>query len=316
MRVYYPARPTGSDAERLTGQIPADEELAPYPVVIFVPGVNVPPDGLGWLAARLAAEGLAVVTYALIGHIGPGAVGVSPDIDPAAIAPDTYGSRLTSPSIGAVLAGLAELAGAGLLAGRLDLDKVALGGHSAGGTVALHNASPKLVPGLKAVFTYAAHTMVSGGFGYEPGSVLGVKNPGALLLMAGERDGVIAESRDRYGADSPSAAGTGRHDPVERTFTDGLIAGEGAAWFVELAGATHFGIVEPLDATTARSFLDPEPSVPPEQTRGAIGTLVSAVVCQSLLGRHTDEELVAVLASDAVSRWAALTPPAPPPNFP
>ena len=41
LKVYYPAAPTNSDAERMSGVISADKMSAPMPVVIFFNGINV-----------------------------------------------------------------------------------------------------------------------------------------------------------------------------------------------------------------------------------------------------------------------------------
>ena len=60
-RVFYPAARTGSDTERLTGELPPDPTLLPFPVVVILPGANVPPDSYSWLATRLATEGMAAV---------------------------------------------------------------------------------------------------------------------------------------------------------------------------------------------------------------------------------------------------------------
>lgn len=109
----------------------------------------------------------------------------------------------------------------GLLSGLLDLERVVLAGHSGGGTVALENANPAWFP-VVATFTYAAHTMASVMLGHGPSTVLAM--PGAIptLMVAGELDGVMAASSDRYRAvaDAP-------HDPVARTFDEAFAGGRG-----------------------------------------------------------------------------------------
>ncbi|MCP5095711.1 MAG: alpha/beta hydrolase, partial [Chloroflexi bacterium] len=62
MKVYYPAAPTNSDTERMTGVVAADTVQAPFPVVIILPGINVGMEAYQWLAMRLAKTGLVVVT--------------------------------------------------------------------------------------------------------------------------------------------------------------------------------------------------------------------------------------------------------------
>ena len=92
------------------------------------------------------------------------------------------------------------------MAGQVDLSRVVVGGHSAGGTVALHNSNPDWVPGLHAVFAYAAHTMTATALGHDEATVAPVPAKVPVMLMSGADDGVIAASRDRYRTDD------GAHD--------------------------------------------------------------------------------------------------------
>lgn len=78
LRVFYPSAPTGDEQERMTGIVAADAALAPYPVVILMPGINVGPDSYRWLATHLAGLGYAVVTYSWVTDIMPGQRGISP----------------------------------------------------------------------------------------------------------------------------------------------------------------------------------------------------------------------------------------------
>ncbi|MFD0593237.1 alpha/beta fold hydrolase [Catellatospora coxensis] len=168
LRVYYPARPDGSDRERLSGVMAADADGAPYPVAVIVSGVNVGQEAYRWLAERLAAQGVVAVTYDWVGTLFGGLHGITPGVDLDAARPDGYGKRPTTPSLRPVLDALAAMTGP--VAGLLDLNKVALIGHSAGGTVALQSAS--FVPEVKAVATYGAHTMVATMLGWPAGTVL------------------------------------------------------------------------------------------------------------------------------------------------
>lgn len=253
-RLFHPARYTGGDAERLTGILPPDRTAAPWPVVLLLPGMNVGPEGFRWLAESLAASGVAVLTYALVGETMPGVVGITAGLDLEACRPGEYGTRPTATAIGPLLAalrGLADPDGPGPLAGLLDLDRVVLGGHSAGGTVALQNAAPQWFPGVVGVFALASHTMASTFLGHAPSTILPVPAPLPTLLLAAELDGVVAASSDRY------AAGGSGHDPIRRTFDEAVVGGRGDCWFAVLRGATHVSFVSPRDDTTARGFLDP-----------------------------------------------------------
>lgn len=274
LRVFYPARHTGSDAERLTGEVPADPSRAPYPVVLLLPGINVGQDAYRWLAVSLAEQGLVAVTADLVGELFAGSHGLTPAVDLEAAAPAGYGSRPTSPLIGALLTALEELASRAPLAGLLDLDRVALGGHSAGGTVALQSAG--FTPGVRAVFTYGAHTLVASMLGWPPGTVLPVSGTAPVLLLSGETDGVIAASTDRY-------EGEGAADPVERTFTEALRDADGAHIWARLTGADHFTPCEPHDPTTARGFLE-RPGGDQRVARALLGRLVTLFCTARLRG--------------------------------
>ncbi|MFJ6466697.1 hypothetical protein ACIQM0_37800 [Streptomyces sp. NPDC091387] len=279
LRVFYPARPTGSHAERLTGELPADPSGAPYPVVLLLPGINVGQDAYRWLAVELARAGLVAVTADLVGELFAGSHGLTPSVDLEAASPAGWGARPTSPLIGALLGALPELARRAPLDGLLDLDRVALGGHSAGGTVALQSAA--LTPGVRAVFAYGAHTLVAAMLGWPEGTVLPVGPGPPVLLLSGEHDGVIAASADRYAPDGAT------HDPVLRTFREAVPDAGGASAWARLAGAGHFTACHPHDPTTARGFLEETGADRTEPRR--------------LLGRLITEFCVARLRDDAAA---------------
>ncbi|WP_245649668.1 alpha/beta hydrolase [Nocardia shimofusensis] len=251
LKVYYPAEVRGDDAERLTGVFSADSAGAPYPVVLFVSGVNVGQDAYRRYATAIAENGFVVVTFDRVAELFGGQVGLTPGVELAAARPGAYGNGPTCPAIGAVLSALADLNTEGPLASALDLGRVGLGGHSAGGTVALQSA--RFFPGIEAVFAWGAHTMVATMLGWDPGTVLPAQVDCPVLLGVGTNDGVIMGSADRYGED-----GTDRPDPVTRTFKealpgDGHLGGGHLLAIIE--GANHFGIAD-ADPTAARAFLD------------------------------------------------------------
>ncbi|MFD3934656.1 dienelactone hydrolase family protein [Streptomyces sp. NPDC058611] len=312
LRLFYPARATGSDAERLTGVIPADAGRAPFPVVLLLPGINVPADSYRWLAVLLAGRGLVAVTAELVGELFGGSRGVTPGIDLEACAPGSYGTRATTPLIGAVLGALAEPAPASPLDGLLDLERVVLGGHSAGGTVALQSAAH--VPGLRGVFTYGAHTLVAGALGHPPGTVLPVGARVPVLLMSGEHDGVIAASTDRYGA-APAADADPDPDPVARTFDEALADAGGAHAWVRVAGAGHFALCEPVDATSARGFLEAAPEAGGDdagsRARPLIGRLVAAFCTAALPQPGPADPMGPPAPGDLTEYGALLAPPHP-----
>lgn len=277
LKVYYPAAPADNDAERMSGVIPADKTSGPMPVVIFFNGINVGIESYHWLAVKLAEINLVTVMYTHVAETLPGVIGLTPAIDLSRVKPDTYGSGPTCPAIQSILNSLAQLNAdeKSPLCGAMDLNHIVLGGHSAGGTVALQNA--QFFEQVKAAFSYAGHTMASTMLGFAPGTVLKVGSK-SVMLMRGDKDGVIAASRVRYGAEGQSA------DPVEKTFDEACqpSAGE-AAYDVLLQGANHFAIAHPLDETTGRFFLDMEMTSPAEEMRERIAGLVLAFVKKSEL---------------------------------
>jgi hypothetical protein len=114
--------------------------------------------------------------------------------------------------------------------------------------------------------------------GWPAGTVLPANADCPVLLVAGEHDGVINGSSDRYGEDAAT-----RKDPITRTFEEGLPDAEGANLLVTLAGANHFGIVHPIDHTAARAFLDQPASTDPQVSRDVLSSLLGAFVRTHLL---------------------------------
>ncbi|WP_419841149.1 hypothetical protein [Candidatus Poriferisodalis sp.] len=340
--LYYPGDERRLAEARLTGQVPALETHAPWPLVVVMPGVNVAPDGYRWLARRLVADGLCVVTFAAIGSLGPAGRGITPGIDLSALSAEEIGTRPSSTVLGPLLdclrgspaSGITEHAGASAAAvdavragavapvadgtvvagsvldgtpaaGLVDLDRVVLGGHSAGGTMALHNSSPAWVRGLRAVFAYGAHTMMASDLGHGESVIAAAPAEVPVLLLCGAEDGVITASSDRYRSDS-SDGPHHRHDPVGRTFAEALGRSCGDSWLVELSGAGHFAVCRPVDTTSGRAFLefgatqgDP---VPDKDVQELLGDLIAAFVGVALRRRDV-AHFESVVAHRLVSRW-------------
>ncbi|MFG1946286.1 alpha/beta hydrolase family protein [Nonomuraea sp. NPDC048826] len=278
LKVHYPAVAEG---DRLTGTFAPDG--GPYPVVLFLSGINVGQDAYRWLAVEIARAGFVCVTFDRVGELFGGEYGLTPGVDLTAASPERYGTRPTCPAIGDVLASLARI---DLLKGVLDLDRVAIGGHSAGGTVAMQSA--RFFPGVKAVFSYGAHTMVATMLGWPAGTVLPAQADCPVLLSVGTRDGVIMGSADRYGEDRHAA------DPVTRTFEEAL--GDGEHLLAVFEGANHFLIADPVDPTAARAFLDLPPTAEP---RPELAQLITAFLRTHL---RDDPEARTVLADLPVRR--------------
>jgi len=269
IKVYYPATSDGTDDEKQSGEMAADLSRGPLPVVLFASGVNVSQDAYRWLAIELVEAGFAVVTYDYVGELAPGYVGISPGVDFAALTPDAYGNKPVCDAFQPILDTVARLNTQAAFADLFDLSRVAFGGHSAGGTVALQSARRSLFPGLRAVFAYAGHTVASSMLrAYPPGTVLECAPDVAALLMSGSEDGVFRASAGKYGDHGA--------DPVAATFDLGIPASNTDAWLVQFKGANHFAIGTNEDSTAARGFLDGVSGMPPAQTRETLVDVVTA----------------------------------------
>lgn len=272
-KVYYPALYGATHAEKNTGALPVAPADRPYPVAILMPGINVSPEAYAWLATALAEAGFVAVIYGWIVEEMPGVVSLSPGLDIAALAPAEYGTRPSATALAALLADLAAQNQAGPLAGRLDTARILLGGHSAGGSVALLNARPDWFPGLRAVFAYGAHSKASTLLGYAADTYLKLPDALPTLVMGGSEDGVIAASAFRYGGDGGTPDPVG---PVVRTFEQALGSTRGDGHLAILEGANHFSPCWPADPATGRPFLDWPETRPGADLRADLAALVTA----------------------------------------
>lgn len=274
-RVYYPGRLTGTAAEHELGVVEADGDAGPFPVVIFLPAFNVGPESYRWLAQALADRGYVVVTYAYVGEApwpsraagveGP-PIGLTPGVDLARCRPQTFGHGPTCVALGPLVEELGRLQVEGILAGLLDLEHLVIGGHSAGGSLALQNAALRYFSSLTAAFSYAGHAGALPALGWPEDALLPLPGEVPLLLLGGERDGVIA------------ARSHGPADPftlLRRSFAEALPGGRGDAHMFLLAGANHFAFCHPDDPTTGRSFLDYRATAPGEVLRGFFVEVIS-----------------------------------------
>ena len=303
LKIYYPSQPTNSDEERNSGVVPAATRGAPFPVAVLLPGINVGPESYAWLARRLAESGIITVTYTLVAEEMPGYISLTPGLKISALMPAHYGKEPSATAITPILDDLVQLNKDGILAGLLDLQGIALGGHSAGGTVALLNARKDWVPGLKAAFCYGAHASAATALGYEPDSLFDVPSEVPLLIMGGTRDGCIANSAARYGQEKQGSA----TEKVELTFDRGVSSDRQDSYLAIIEGANHFSMAWPQDDTTGRPFIDLPTTRPDEQLRGMLADIICEFLAATVAGdEQARQRLESTLlgSHDLVSRGA------------
>ena len=273
LKIFYPAAAKDTEEERNTGVIPADPSAAPFPVVIMMPGINVGPESYFWLAGLLAELGVVTVTYTLVAEEMPGYISLTPGLALGALMPGEYGKQPSATVVGPILQDLDKLNNSGVLAGCLDLERVVLGGHSAGGTVALLNARADWFPGVCAAFSYGAHAGAATALGYEQDSLFPVPSELPLLVLGGTRDGCIANSGARYGEAEGSAT-----RKVEQTFDQAISSERGDCYLGLVEGANHFSLAYPRDESTGRPFIDLATTRPDPDLRQLLGVLIGQFV--------------------------------------
>ncbi|MEH6549215.1 MAG: hypothetical protein V7711_08985 [Pseudomonadales bacterium] len=293
LKLYYPALLGNTDEERNSGAVPADASQAPFPVVILCPGINVSPEAYSWLAQALAASGIATLTYSFIAEAMPGQVALTPGLDLDALTPEGYGLKPSATAIEALVGKLAQLnrANGGLLRGMLDLNAIILGGHSAGGSVALFNAKAEWFAGISASFSYATHAGASTLLGWPPATILPLPSEVPTLLLGGNEDGVIAASSGRYAVDNGNSTSA-----IETTFDESISSSRNDSYLFLLEGANHFSLAYPEDTTTGRAFLESPSSKPGQESRDILANIIT----QFILGHVKNN-------ADALSQLQQLT---------
>ena len=272
LKILYPAQ-IPDQLEKSTGIEPANPENAPFPVVILFNGFNCDAQQYQWLAVKLAERGLVVVLFNWITESLPGVISLTPGIDLEKMKPTIYRTAPTASALPALLAKLEQLQNQGILAGILDLQRIILGGHSAGGIVSIENADPRFFPEVVASFAYGATSRGLLRIGYEPGTILALPDSLPLLLMGGTRDGFMLNSSELYGV-SPGDATT----PVIRTFQEAIAGGRDDTYLVILEGANHFSIVDQPDSTTVGPSLDLEATQSQENLRLLMSEIIGLFI--------------------------------------
>ncbi|MBE9049011.1 dienelactone hydrolase [Nostocales cyanobacterium LEGE 11386] len=262
LKILYPALILESDVAKNMGIMPVNPEKAPFPVVIFFNGFNCDAQQYQWLGIKLAERGLVVVLFNWIAETLPGMTSFTPGFNLEHRKPTLYRTAPTASALPAVLATLEKLQTRSILAGKLDLQRIILGGHSEGGRVAMENADPQFFPQVAASFAYGTHTAGMMMLGHEANQILPLPDSLPLLIIGGTCDGIIANSNAHYGLIAGDAT-----TPVIRTFHEAIAGGRNDSYLVILAGANHFSIVDSCDETAAIPFVDFPATQPQENIR-------------------------------------------------
>jgi len=294
LKLYYPANYGGSFEERNTGFIPADSSRAPFPIVVLMPGVNVPLESYSWLAHKLVEAGFAVASYSWIANEMGDLVSISPGVHIKRLTHKRYGKKPSCPALPAIFSELKKLNKKGLLADQLDLSSIIIGGHSAGGTMALLNANHDWFSGIRGAFAYAAHTGGNVSLGWEEDSIMPLSKDVPLLIMGGTRDGVIANSAFRYG-EAEQGSPTER---IERTFSEGVQGKRGDRHLVLIEGANHFAMAWPKDHSTGRPFLDQKTQGSNKKIRKYLARLIVTFCDQACSGDPMSKADLRALCDD------------------
>lgn len=289
LKIFYPALPPQNDTERNSGILSPEKTKTPFPVVLMLNGVNCPPESYQWLGEYLCEKGYVFVTFQWITNDLPGGMqGLTPGIDVRFMNYENYGKGATGSAIQPVLDGLKQANTEGLLKDCLDLDHVILGGHSAGGSIALMNAGH--FPQVKAAFAYGSHTQGSTIMGFPPDYVCPITSEKPLLILGGNNDGVITWSARRYGkTDADSTVS------LKQTFEKAFGGKRDDRYLVIFDGANHFTFAYPKDLTTGRPFLDFE-SKNDERHRRIMAEMLADFIGGKDLQKYADDECIAFFA--------------------
>ena len=279
LKIFYPARLPETDVERNSGILSPDKSNTPFPVVIMLNGVNCPPESYQWLAEFLCEKGFVFVSFQWITDELPGDMqGLTPGIDVKFMNYENYGKGTTGSAIQPILDELEKVNSEGFLADCLDLENVALGGHSAGGSIALMNA--EFFPQVKAAFAYGSHTQGSTIMGFPANYVCPITSEKPILMLGGNNDGVITWSARRYGkSDADSTIS------LRQTFDKAIGGNRNDRYLVIFNGANHFTFAHPKDATTGRPFLDN----PAPKNESEIRNLMAEMILEFLQTRNLRE---------------------------
>lgn len=281
LRLFYPAQADMGERERETGLLPADKTDAPFPVVLFFSGVNCPAHSYHWLAADLVAHGLAVLVFDWVAENLPGRISLTPGIRREVLAPERYGTEPSSAALPAILDTLERMNAHGVLAGALDLNRLVLGGHSAGGMVALMNADPRWYPQVRAAFSYCSSPLPTLALGGWPRGVMALLPSATPVLMLGASEDGIGDLHNL----AAGLAGQSGADTLIAAFEQSLTSARGDAYLIILRGANHHTLCHPRDDTLGRTFADLPALTTEFGLRRLMASLIGAFIAKHVLDR-------------------------------
>ena len=267
LKIYYP-------------EGKSDSIEFPLPVVVFFSAVNCESSIYHWLAIALVESGAIVVTFNWVAENPPGIINLTPGVDVNSWR-KSYGKLPTASALPSILNELELLRSTEKLQGKIDLNRVILGGHSIGGRIALENADPYWFPSVKAAFAYGSHCLAPVAFDYFPGTVRELPSKLPILLMGGTQDGVIAKSSNSYGL-----LGKDPIAPLVNTFTEGFSSNNNDKYLVLFEGANHYSIADSIDFTQENIYTDFPTPRPQIEYRKLIASIIKnfiqGLVCENL----------------------------------
>lgn len=267
LKIFYPALDATTEVHQQTGILPFDTQWSPAPIVIFLPGVNCSAHTYEWLAANLAGNGIVTVISSWIAQNLPGRMSISPGIDIEAVQVATYGKRPTSSSLSTILEVVESLRDDEVMAGNLNHEAIILGGHSAGGTMALQNARHDWFPKVKAAFAYGSNSLATGVLGkWERGKIPPLPTDVPILMMGASLDGISEHHNKAFGHQEESNI-----EFLQRIFKEANYQDSTLCIF---DGANHHSICYPLDTSIGRTFLDTATDADEQIIRAEIADLI------------------------------------------
>ncbi len=266
LKIFYPALAPKTEADYQTGVLPFDTQWSPAPMMIFLPGVNCSAHTYEWLAQDLANCGIVTVIASWIAENLPNRISISPGIDIEAVQQDIYGARPTSSSLKSILEAVDTLRDESELAGHLR-DDIILGGHSAGGTMALQNARHDWFSSITGSIAFCANPLATSVLGnWDKGAIPAMPTDVPVLMMGATEDGIGDHHVRVFGNSQESGA-----EYLCRLFNEANYHNSILSIF---EGANHHTICYPPDHSIGRIFMDSEATGDEAHIRADISQLV------------------------------------------